>query len=171
MGAQHGEEERRAALADEVVMMFAAMARRMRATLPDALQAQLQAPLGATTPHQLEALHILHRAQKGGDAGLTMNELARQQGCAVSSASALADRLVCEGLAERVPDSGDRRVVRLVSTARGDALCTQFGAIKRQVTLETLRALDVEELDTLVSLLRKVQAQPVQPEAEEMVHD
>lgn len=171
MGAHEREEQRRAELADEVVMMFGAMVRRLRAALPDALHAQLQAGLGTTTPHQLEALHSLHRAQERGDAGLTMNELARQQGCAVSSASALADRLVCEGLAERVPDSGDRRVVRLVSTARGDALRLQFGAVKRQVTLETLRALDVEELETFVALLRKVQGQRVTPQAAEMVHD
>lgn len=164
---REGEERRRGELADEVVAMFAALVRRLRGTLPDALQTQLHAQLGATTPHQLEALHILHRARERGEAGLTMNDLARQQGCALSSASALADRLVGEGLVERVHDPADRRVVRLVATAKGDALCRQFGAVKRTVTMETMRALSVEELETLVALLRKVACQPVPAGARE----
>jgi DNA-binding MarR family transcriptional regulator len=165
------EEQRRAELADELVAAFGALARHLRATLPDALQTQLQAELGTTTPHQLEALHVLHHAQERGDAGLTMNELARRQGCALSSASALADRLLREGLVERVPDAADRRVVRLVSTAKGNALCTQFGTVKRNVTLDALRRLSVEELETLVALLRKATRHPVAAAAEEIVHD
>lgn len=160
MGVREPEEQRRGELADEVVTLFGAMGRRLRAALPDALQAQLQAQLGTTTPHQLEALHLLQHAQEGGTGGLTMNELARHQGCAVSSASALADRLVSEGLVERVHDLADRRVVRLVATTKGDELCTRFGAVKREVTSQTMRTLSVAELETLVRLLRKVACPP-----------
>lgn len=170
MGRRERDDDRRAQLADELVTLLGAMVRRLRATLPDALEAQLHAQLGTTTPHQLEALHILHRTQERGTGGLTMNELARQQGCAVSSASALADRLVSEGLVERVQDPADRRVVRLTATAKGDALCTRFGAVKRDVTMETMRALSVEELETLVGLLRKVACQPARAGAGEHVH-
>ena len=144
-------EERRSLLAGELVTVFAALARRFRTAIPDALEAEL----GTVTPHQLEALHVLVHAREGGAAGVTMNELARLQGCALSSASALVDRLLREGLVDRVSDAGDRRIVRVVPTAKGDAFCRQFAEVKRSIALQMLRQLNATEMETLVALLRK----------------
>jgi DNA-binding MarR family transcriptional regulator len=142
---------RREQLADELVNVFGALARRFRTAIPDALEAEL----GTVTPHQLEALHVLLQTSEGGAAGLTMNELARLQGCALSSASALVDRLLREGLVDRVSDAADRRVVRVVPTAKGDAFCTQFAKVKRGVALQMVCQLSGREMEMLIALLRK----------------
>lgn len=144
-------EERRAELAGELVTAFGALARRFRSAIPDALEAEL----GPVTPHQLEALHVLLQTSEGGAAGLTMNELARLQGCALSSASALVDRLLREGLVDRVSDAADRRVVRVVPTPKGDAFCTQFAEVKRSVALQMLGQLSRGEMEMLIALMRK----------------
>lgn len=154
------EERRRAEIADELVAVFGVFVRRFRAAIPDALGTGL----GSATAHQLEALHMLFRSREGGAAGVTMNELARLQGCALSSASALADRLLREGLVERVPDAADRRVVRLVLTAKGDGFCRQFAEVKRCAALQTLERLSVEEMAALVTLLRKAASEPAMAE-------
>ena len=162
MGSDRTDERRRTELADDIITMFGALARHFRASIPDAVRAQL----GSATAHQLEALHALQLTRERGDAGVTMNELARMQGCALSTASALADRLLREGLVERVADEADRRVVRLVPTEKGEASCEEFRLVKRSVTLQTLRGLSVEEMETLVALLRKVALQPAAAGAE-----
>src|SRR5438309_11470815 len=112
------------------------------------------------TPHQFEALHILHRLRDGGEApiGATMNELARQQHCALSTATALVDRLIRQGLADRVPDPEDRRVVHIVPTERGDGLLRRFTAAKQAMMVELLAPLSDAELTTLLRLLDKVAA-------------
>lgn len=142
---------RRAEAAAELVTVFGVLARRFRTAIPEALEAEL----GTVTPHQLEALHVLLQTRECGSSGLTMNELARLQGCALSSASALVDRLLREGLVDRVSDASDRRVVRVVPTAKGDAFCTQFAQVKRSVALQMLCQLSVAEIETLVALLQK----------------
>ena len=157
-------EQRRAELAGELVTVFAALARRFRTAIPDALESEL----GAVTPHQLEALHVLLQTREGGSGGLTMNELARLQGCALSSASALVDRLFREGLVDRVSDASDRRVVRVMPTAKGDAFCAQFAQLKRGVALQMLCQLSVGEIEMLVALLRKASVAP--HAAPEVVH-
>ena len=144
-------EKRRSELAGELVALFGVLARRFRTAIPDALEAEL----GTVTPHQLEALHLLLQTRESGSGGLTMNELARLQGCALSSASALVDRLLREGLVDRVSDAADRRVVRVVPTAKGDAFCTQFTELKRGVALQMLCQLSVREMEMLVALMRK----------------
>lgn len=152
------EERRRAKLADELVGVLGVLVRRFRAAIPDGLGAEL----GAATAHQLEAIHMLQHAREGGSAGTTMNELARLQGCALSSASALADRLLREGLVQRVHDVDDRRVVRLVPTAKGDAYARQFAEVKRCAALQSLQRLSVDEMATLVALLRKAASEPIE---------
>lgn len=144
-------DARRAELAGELIAVFGALARRFRTAIPEALEAEL----GTVTPHQLEALHILLQTREGGSGGLTMNELARLQGCALSSASALVDRLLREGLVDRVSDASDRRVVRVVPTAKGDAFCAQFAELKRGVALQMLCHLSAGEIEMLVALLQK----------------
>ena len=151
------DERRRAELADELVAVFGVFVRRFRAAIPDALGADL----GSATAHQLEALHLLFHAREGGAAGVPMNELARLQGCALSSATALADRLLREGVVERVPDTADRRVVRLVVTAKGEGFCRQFAEVKRCAALQSLQRLSVDEMATLVTLLHKAASEPV----------
>ena len=144
----------REALAAELVSLLPALKHRFQATLPEGVRDEL----GGATPHQLEALHLLHLTVAAGDSarGATMNELARRQGCAMSTATALADRLLRQGLVVRVTDDDDRRVVRIAPTERGEALCNQFAAAKRELALAATAALSDDELETLIRLFRKV---------------
>jgi DNA-binding MarR family transcriptional regulator len=139
-------------LADELFALFPALRRRFQAGLPEDLSSEIC----TVTPHQLEALHLLaHHDADRLAAGHTMNELARAQGCALSSATALVDRLIRQGLAERISDPEDRRVVRIAPTARGRELTRRFAEAKRRIAMTAFEALADDELRTLIRLLRK----------------
>ncbi|MFN2582090.1 MAG: MarR family winged helix-turn-helix transcriptional regulator [Candidatus Dormibacteria bacterium] len=146
----------RRALVDELVRLLPGLRHRYFS----AVSAAVEDEVGSATPHQMEALHLLHLTIGDGAAqesrGATMNELARRQHCALSTATALVDRLLRQGLAERVADPADRRVVRIVPTAKGRALQERFGDVKRTVALDALSTLSDSELEMLVALLRKV---------------
>jgi|SRR5438105_2718926 len=135
--------------------------RQFQANLPEDVSVEL----ANVTPHQFEALHILHRLRDGGEApiGATMNELARQQHCALSTATALVDRLIRQGLADRVPDPEDRRVVHIVPTERGDGLLRRFTSAKQAMMVQVLAPLSDAELATLVRLLDKVASAASRP--------
>jgi len=139
----------------EVVTQLLALIPELRRRFQTSLPAELTAELCGGTPHQLEALHMLAQ-QDGSGRGATMNELARWQHCALSTATALVDRLVQQGLAERVSNPDDRRVVWIVPTDRARVLLGKFVEAKRQMVLAALWNLDDAELDTLVTLLNKV---------------
>jgi DNA-binding MarR family transcriptional regulator len=144
----------RAELAGDALALVPLIKRRIQAGIP----AGLSEELGGVTQHQMEALHLLHLALAGGESGVgaTMNELARKQGCALSTATALADRLLRQGLAERIADPDDRRVVRIAPTPRGEQLCARFAEAKRDIAVEAMSRLSDDEAATLIDLLRKI---------------
>ena len=124
---------------------------RLRRRLQDSLPADIRDDLAGVTPHQLEALcHLL------SSGGMTMQELAQAQRIGLSSATALADRLLRQGLAQRTSDPRDRRVVRLLPTEHAATLAREFTAAKRRTALEALACLDDGEATTLVHLLEKI---------------
>jgi len=135
--------------------------RRMQAWLPQ----DLQDDICRITPHQGETLYLLRNR---GERGVTMNELAREQRCALSTATAMVDRLIKMGLAARIADEADRRVVRITMTATGAALTQRFAEAKRRAMLDVLSALDDDEVSTLVTLLRKL---AIEDSAVEVAHD
>ena len=140
-------------LAERLVALVPLLRHRFFSGFPDDLREQMS----SVTPHQVEALCHLT-----GAGALTMHELAEAQGCAMSTATALADRLLKQKLAERVPDASDRRLVRLVPTARARALTDRFAASKRAAALAAVTPLSDEELATLVDLLVKIAGQEVE---------
>lgn len=104
------------------------------------------------TLHQLEMLGQL----AGVAEGMTMNEVARCQGCAPGTATALVERLIKQGLAERFDDPSDRRVVRIRATADADRFIHEAQAHKRQLAERLLAPLNDAELAQLVGLITKV---------------
>jgi len=142
---------RRAQLADDFNALMPQMRRRLEALWP----ADVREEFASVTVHQCEALLALVDA-----GGLTMNDLARHQNVSMSSCTALADRLIRQGLADRVSDPADRRVVRLQPTAHGARFVERFRAAKRTAALGVLDALDEEELLQLVTLIRKMVEAP-----------
>ena len=155
-------------LALEVFALFPAVKTRLRAAMP----ADMREELEKATWHQVEALHQLTAAP--GNAGATMGEIAKLQGCALSSASALVDRLISQGLAQRRPDPDDRRVIRIAPTASGEDLMRRLESARGRLALNALAPLDNEEIATVVRLLTKVAYGPQSDAAgshTEVAHD
>ena len=142
----------RTALADEFNALMPRMRRRLEALWP----ADVREELASVTPHQCEALVAI--VDSGG---LTMNDLARHQNVSLSGCTALADRLIRQGLAERVSDPSDRRVVRLRPTARASLFVERFRAAKRASAMGVRSSLDDAELGQLLALIRKMAGDPV----------
>lgn len=137
----------RAVVADE----FSSLLPAVRRTLESLWPADIREELAAVTFNQCEALGALV------DAGsLSMNDLARHQKVSLSSCTALADRLIRQGLAERVADPADRRVVRLRPTAHALRFVERFRSAKRASTLALLAPLDDAEAEQLLGLIRKM---------------
>lgn len=137
--------QHRARAADALIEVMPTIKRRFVAALPEELREHM------VTPHQLDTLCRL-----SAQGSMSMHDLARCQGIGVSSATALADRLVRQGLVERAPDPDDRRVVRLAATSAAAELIDRFRRARRDGLLAALDGLDDAELDTLTGLLRRV---------------
>src|SRR5581483_234901 len=95
---------------DELIEEFSHLLGALKRSVTSAMPAEVREQMAGATPHQLEALSLV----AGTDSGLTMNEIARHQNCALSTATALVDRLERQALVERRDDPDDRRVVRIV---------------------------------------------------------
>lgn len=94
---------------EQVLRLQPLLQRTLRVPLPD----EISARLGAVTPHQLEALSRLPPA------GITMHEFAEAVGISGAAATALANRMIRQGLAKRSYDPSDRRTVWLAPTIKG----------------------------------------------------
>ncbi len=76
------------------------------------------ATAGAVTVPQLR---LLHELQSCSDGGVTVGELAEQQGVAISTMTRNLAVLERAGLLARTPGEADRRTVRVALTAAGEA--------------------------------------------------
>jgi DNA-binding MarR family transcriptional regulator len=139
---------RRDELAEALFGYIGGLKRRLMTSVPE----ELTGEFGAVTWHQVGALEQL-RATAGG---ATMNEIARMQQCALSSASALVDRMIRLGFAERRHDPEDRRTIHITPTALGVQVLDRFHAARKVVALEALAPLSDDDLEMLVRLMGKV---------------
>src|SRR5919197_6687353 len=85
-------------------------------------------------------------------APVRMGELATALRVAESTATRVVDRLVADGLLERMPDPSDRRTVRVALTTKGRALLAKARRRRSQTMAELLDALSPGERDQLVDL-------------------
>jgi len=104
------------------------------------------------SPEQYNVLRIL----RGADAqGLPTLEIAERMLARSPNITRLLDKMVESGLAERRAMPGDRRVVRVVATAKGRAVTAELDEATGAI-LKRLSTLEPEELRTLVTLLDAV---------------
>ncbi|MFI5256826.1 MAG: MarR family winged helix-turn-helix transcriptional regulator [Gemmatimonadales bacterium] len=149
--AGQSREARRGELADSLFGYIGGLKRRLMASVPD----ELRGEFGAVTWHQVGALEQLRSAMRTSS-GATMNEIARMQQCALSSASALVDRMIRLGFAERCNDPSDRRIIHIVPTALGEQMLEKFDDARKTVALDALAPLSDADLEMLVGLMSKV---------------
>lgn len=88
--------------------------------------------------------------------GLTPGELARRLGVEVPSITRAAQRMEASGLVTRVPDEGDRRLVRVTLTDQGRGLRDGVTRVLDETSDRALRGLSTAERAELVRLLERV---------------
>jgi DNA-binding MarR family transcriptional regulator len=138
----------REVLLDQFTGLMGRLKKRVAAGMPQEWREQMS----GATQHQIEALFLLSQSPEG----MTMNDLAKQQSCALSTATALVDRLVQQGLAERRDDPTDRRVVRIVASDQAQSCLALAHEGKRHLATELLAPLNDSEVRQLVTLLTKI---------------
>ena len=158
--------DRRDELAHLLFDYIGGLKRRLMASVPE----ELKDEFGAVTWHQLGALEQL-RAATETSSGATMNEIARMQQCALSSASALVDRVIRLGFAERLSDPEDRRIIHIVPTSLGLEILARFEASRKVAALEALAPLNDDDLERLVELMGRIVDAPLTRPTGEGTHD
>ena len=91
------------------------------------------------------------------DDGLSPGEVARRLGLATPTVTRAATRMEASGLLRREPHPTDRRLVRLVLTAKGRALEDAIGREMRQLNDRALAGLTRTQRTTLMHALEAIQ--------------
>jgi DNA-binding MarR family transcriptional regulator len=148
-------EQGRSSAAQEVVDEVLVLQPKLQRVLESSLPAEVSRELGSVTFHQLEALACLPAD------GTTMRHFAGSVGISGAAATALADRMIKQGLAVRRDDPSDRRTVWLAPTERAVGLLRSFRAWQRTSMSNVLGRLEPNQVATFLEVLKAL----VQPEA------
>jgi DNA-binding MarR family transcriptional regulator len=117
----------------------------------------LRDPLAASCAElDLSAPQIHTILALGHDGGLTMGDLARRVSVTEKTVTGLVDRLARDGLAERVRDEADRRVIHVALTPRGAALFGRMDAEVLQSLTRLLGQLDAADRRDLIRIIEKL---------------
>lgn len=84
---------------------------------------------------------------------LTIGELSNKIGLAFSTTTDLVDRMEKNGLVERVRDTTDRRVVRIVPLEKGKSIIKEVISKRQQYLGEVMSNLSEEEKNTISNSL------------------
>jgi DNA-binding MarR family transcriptional regulator len=99
--------------------------------------------------------HILCATVAAAD--VRASDLADRFGIQPSAVTAMVDRLVAKGLAERVRDEGDRRVVHVHPTDAGREQLDEVGASLRSWFREVFAGLEPGEAEEFVGLFERIE--------------
>ncbi len=69
--------------------------------------------------------------------------------------TALVDKLIAEGLVERIADPDDRRIIRIRITHAGKEVLREFNRLARESIVRRLSSLDVDDISALHESTRK----------------
>ena len=130
-------------LLDQVLRMQPRLQRTIELTMP----ADLRAELESVTVHQLSALAYLPPG------GASMRQFADAVGITGAAATALADRMVKQGLVERRYNPEDRRIVWLVPTEKARSLLERYRSWQKQAMNSVLNRLEPSQLATFLEVL------------------
>ena len=142
--------KQRRALLERLFGLQPEVRRRMHAAMSPVFKDELT-ELGGITVHHME---VVRRLLSGDE--MTMREVAEAHGIGASGATQLVDRLEQRGLVSRVRDPEDRRVQRVVPTARARELDRRFKTQVNRALEDVLRVLDDDELETYVELVERI---------------
>ncbi len=100
---------------------------------------------------QMRTLSAFHE-----DKEYTMSELSKKALVKMPSMTEMVDRLVADGMLERVRDIRDRRVVKVRLTSYGKKMHKQFVATRKNEMNKLFGKLNAKEQTELVKSLKKV---------------
>jgi DNA-binding MarR family transcriptional regulator len=114
---------------------------------------QLMGQLGLTRS-QIEILML-----GAVDAAQTVGDVAKCLAVTHSAATQTIETLVKRGLARRVPDANDRRMVRVELTADGRQLADRLHQARRERVGHVMAGLTDDELILMTSVIKRLAAQ------------
>ena len=97
---------------------------------------------------------VLMAVQKHGP--VRMSEIGKHMGVSKPYMTTLVNKLISEGLVERVQDEGDRRVVKVAITDTGRATLREFSRNARGRIVKNLSRLEPDEISSLLESTRLI---------------
>ena len=86
---------------------------------------------------------------------LSMSELGKRQYISKPYMTILIDQLIHDGYVQRIPDTGDRRVINIAITAEGKRHLKQAASRYKETIKNMLSELDSQDLEDLCQSLEK----------------
>jgi MarR family transcriptional regulator, 2-MHQ and catechol-resistance regulon repressor len=105
-----------------------------------------------TLPHSY--FHVLKVLKNRGP--LPMSEIGRRVCISKSNMTSLIDKLVENGLAERMPDKNDRRVINIAITKKGNDLINEWHVHSSQDIKNKLSSIPDEDLETFYESIKNI---------------
>ncbi|ODS38468.1 MAG: hypothetical protein A7316_07885 [Candidatus Altiarchaeales archaeon WOR_SM1_86-2] len=87
---------------------------------------------------------------------LIMRQLAEHLGVSMSTATVVIDKLVEKGLVGRERNHGDRRVVKVKLTEKGEKIAVSFQRQKAGIIKQVMGLLSQEEQENFILILEKI---------------
>ena len=87
---------------------------------------------------------------------LSMSELGKRQYISKPYMTILVDQLILDGYVQRIPDTGDRRVINIAITAEGKRHLKQAASRYKETIKKMLAELDHQDLEDLCLSLEKL---------------
>jgi DNA-binding MarR family transcriptional regulator len=90
---------------------------------------------------------------------LPTSEIGKRMDISKPYMTTLIDRLIEEGLVERIPDKDDRRIVNVAATKAGRDIIKEFKRSTRKMIIENLSSLssdDISALDVSLKTIRSI---------------
>ena len=148
----------------DIIRRLIHLRRRFKAVLPRDV-AQARARFKKLLPEDrsgqdadFDLLHNLGVALSRRKEPMTMGELSQTLDVPLSTATRIVDLLVKNDYARRLPDPGDRRVVRIALTETGQGMYQALDDFMRRRIEQLLRPFSRAECRHLVRLLNKLVA-------------
>lgn len=89
---------------------------------------------------------------------VSMSEIGRHMEISKPYMTALVDKLIAEGLVERIEDPDDRRVVKIRITAAGRNIHKEFTKRAREAVVSRLSSLDSEDIESFHESVKNIRS-------------
>jgi len=132
-------------IADDILASFPILFRRV---------SKQKGHPGAKKPDQ--SLPVLGMLLHHGP--MPMSEIGRKMGISRPYTTVLVDRLIKKGLAERVLDADDRRLVSIKTTMAGRDTFKEFRKFAREIVIKNLSSLTSDDISAFYASMKTIRS-------------